>query len=266
MRSFSKSNDSFVFSFIFTKKFVKESMSMVFKKIKNILFILIIIILFACNNNNIGPKKNKTIEKNKTNQKVSNLENEIIKKNSENFFLNEKNAIPFFYKYEKENKENKVRIITSFGNIEIELFQNTPYHRANFIYLIKKNYFNNTTFHRVVKGFIIQGGNSDSYEISRKRAVIGKYLLPPDTKKGYAHHRGVLSMPSSEIDNPHKLASPYEFFIVVQKPGAYHLDGDYTVFGKVINGMDVVDRINKEEIDKRESPINNVYMKMEIIQ
>ena len=265
MRSFSKSNDSFVFSFIFTKKFVKESMSMVFKKIKNILFILIIIILFACNNNNISPKKNKTIEKNKTNQKVSNLENEIIKK-SENFILNEKNAIPFFYKYEKENKENKVKIITSFGDIEIELFQNTPYHRANFIYLIKKNYFNNTTFHRVVKGFIIQGGNSDSYEIPRKRAVIGKYLLPPDTKKGYAHHRGVLSMPSSEIDNPHKLASPYEFFIVVQKPGAYHLDGDYTVFGKVINGMDVVDRINKEEIDKRESPINNVYMKMEIIQ
>ena len=238
---------------------------MFLKKIKNILFILIIIILFACNNNNISPKKNKTIEKNKTNQKVSNLENEIIKK-SENFFLNEKNAIPFFYKYEKENKENKVRIITSFGDIEIELFQNTPYHRANFIYLIKKKYFNKTTFHRVVNGFIIQGGNSDSYEISRKRAMIGKYLLPPDTKKGYAHHRGVLSMPSSEIDNPHKLASPYEFFIVVQKPGAYHLDGDYTVFGKVINGMDVVDRINKEEIDKRESPINNVYMKMEIIQ
>tara|TARA_B100001250_G_scaffold22810_1_gene19202 strand:+ start:1408 stop:2124 length:717 start_codon:yes stop_codon:yes gene_type:complete len=238
---------------------------MVFKKIKNILFILIIIILFACNNNNISPKKNKTIEKNKTNQKVSNLKNEIIKK-SENFFLNEKNTIPFFYKYEKENKENKVRIITSFGDIEIELFENTPYHRANFIYLIKKNYFNNTTFHRVVKGFIIQGGNSDSYEISRKRAVIGKYLLPPDTKKGYAHHRGVLSMPSSDIDNPHKLASPYEFFIVVQKPGAYHLDGDYTIFGKVINGMDVVDKINEEEIDKRESPVNNVYMKMEIIQ
>ena len=237
---------------------------MFLKKIKNIAFI-IIIILFGCNYNNSSQKKNKIIKKNKTTKNITNLKNETIKK-SENFFLNEKNAIPFFYKYEKENKENKVRIITSFGDIEIELFENTPYHRANFIYLIKKKYFNKTTFHRVVKGFIIQGGNSDSYEISRKRAMIGKYLLPPDTKKGYAHHRGVLSMPSSEIDNPHKLASPYEFFIVVQKPGAYHLDGDYTVFGKVINGMDVVDRINKEEIDKRESPINNVYMKMEIIQ
>ncbi|MBK78441.1 MAG: peptidylprolyl isomerase [Flavobacteriaceae bacterium] len=237
---------------------------MFFKKNKNIAFI-IIIILFGCNYNNSTPKKNKIIKKNKTVKNISNLKNEAIKK-SENFFLNEKNAIPFFYEYEKENKENKIKIITSYGDIEIELFKNTPYHRANFIYLIKKKYFNNTTFHRVVKDFIIQGGNSDSYEISKKRTMIGKYLLPPDTKKGYSHNRGILSMPSSEIDNPHKLASPYEFFIVVQKPGAYHLDGDYTAFGKVIKGMDVVDRINKEETDKRESPIHNIYMKMEIIQ
>ncbi len=236
---------------------------MFLKKIKNIIFI--VILSFGCNYNNSNIKEINVIEKNNIKKNKSNLKNNLINK-SENFFLNEKNAIPFFYEYEKENKENKVRIITSYGNIEIELFKNTPYHRANFIYLIKKKYFNNTTFHRVVEGFIIQGGNSDNYEISRKRAMIGKYLLPPDTKKGYSHHRGIISVPSSEIDNPHKLASPYEFFIVVQKPGAYHLDGDYTAFGKVIKGMDVVDKINKEEIDKRESPIHNVYMKMEIIQ
>ena len=112
---------------------------MFLKKIKNIAFI-IIIILFGCNYNNSSQKKNKIIKKNKTTKNISNLKNETIKK-SENFFLNEKNAIPFFYKYEKENKENKVRIITSFGDIEIELFQNTPYHRANFIYLIKKKIF-----------------------------------------------------------------------------------------------------------------------------
>ena len=55
-------------------------------------------------------------------------------------------------------------------------------------------------------------------------------------------------MPSSDRDNPHKLASPYEFFIVVTKPGSYHLDGD-SAFGKVIDGMEVVDRINKVEVD-----------------
>ena len=72
-------------------------------------------------------------------------------------------------------------------------------------------------------------------------------------------------MPSSEIENPHRLASPYEFFIVQQSPGAYHLDGKYTVFGYVIEGMDVVDKINRVPIDKREWPIDNIRMKVQVI-
>ena len=180
--------------------------------------------------------------------------------------LDDKNAIPFFFNYGKENPEDKVRISTRFGNIDIKLFKKTPYHRANFIYLTKMKYFNKTTFHRVVPGFIIQGGNSDRYETAEKRKEIGKYLLPPDTKKGYRHHRGVISVPSSEIENPHKLASPYEFFIVQQSPGAYHLDGDYTVFGKVIKGMDVVDEISKQKTDTRETPLTNVFMEVFVIK
>ena len=72
-------------------------------------------------------------------------------------------------------------------------------------------------------------------------------------------------MPSSEIENPYKLASPYEFFIVKKKDGAYHLDGNYTAFGKVIKGMNVVDIIANLETDKREWPINNVRFKTVII-
>ena len=177
-----------------------------------------------------------------------------------------KNAIPFLFKYGKENKEDKIRIITKFGNIDIKLFEKTPYHRANFIYLTKKKYFDGEFFHRVVKDFIIQGGNSDNRSTSKKRRSIGKYLLPPDTKKGYKHHRGVISMPSSEIENPHKLASPYEFFIVQKKDGAYHLDGNYTAFGKVIKGMSVVDKIANLETDKREWPLDNVRFKTIIIK
>ena len=105
----------------------------------------------------------------------------------------------------------------------------------------------------MVKNFVIQGGNSETWEISRRRATIGSYLLPPDTKKGFKHHRGIVSMPSSDIDNPHQFASPYEFFIVVQKPGAYHLDGNYTAFGKVIAGMDVVDKINQVPTEGRDN-------------
>jgi cyclophilin family peptidyl-prolyl cis-trans isomerase len=210
------------------------------------------------------------IEENNASQKKSESDSSEVKEGKEKIedfiVLNDQNAIPFFFQYQKQNKEEKVRIRTRFGNIDIILFKNTPYHRANFIYLTKKGYFDNTTFHRVVPGFIIQGGNSDRYETAKKRGEIGKYLLPPDTRKGYKHHRGVISMPSSEIENPYKLASPYEFFIVQQSPGAYHLDGSYTVFGKVIAGMDVVDKINKQRTDNRETPLTNVFMEVSILE
>lgn len=206
-------------------------------------------------------KKEKPISK-PIKKSIIQKDKEIVKE----FKLNDENAIPFLFEYGKKNKENKVRITTGYGSIEIELFNDTPYHRANFIYLIKNKYFQGEYFHRVVKDFIIQGGNSDNISTSKKRRKIGRYLLPPDTKKGYKHHRGILSMPSSEIENPYKLASPYEFFIVQKKDGAYHLDKNYTAFGKVIKGMNVVDLISNLETDKREWPLDNVRFNIEIIE
>jgi len=181
------------------------------------------------------------------------------------FYLDEKTAIPFLFEYQQKNKENKVRISTTYGDIDLLLFDNTPYHRANFIYLTKLGYFNDTFFHRVVPDFVIQGGNSDHPKTWRKRRKIGRYLLPQDNDKGHKHDRGVISIPSSKEDNPHKLASPFEFFIVQQKGGAYHLDEDFTPFGKVINGMDVVDKICAQPVDGRENPIQNIKMKIKII-
>ena len=224
---------------------------------KNLIIIFSFLCFISCKDISNKPSKKIAIKKD---QKVE------IKKEKNTFLLTDDNAIPFFFDYEKKNKENLVRIITDFGNIDIELFQDTPYHRANFIFLTKKKYFDGEFFHRVVKDFIIQGGNSDNRSTSKKRRSIGKYLLPPDTKKGYKHHRGVISMPSSEIENPHKLASPYEFFIVQKKDGAYHLDGNYTAFGKVIKGMSVVDKIANLETDKREWPLDNVRFKTIIIK
>ena len=184
----------------------------------------------------------------------------------EEFKLTDENVINFLFEYEKNNKENKVRIYTNFGNIEILLFSNTPYHRSNFIYLTKKNYFEGTQFYRVVNDFVIQAGNSDNRKISSKRQRIGKYLLPNDFNKGHTHKRGMVSMPSSSIDNPYKMASPYEFFIVQKKDGAHHLDGNYTIFGTVINGMEVVDIIANLPTDERDWPLNNVYInRIEIV-
>ena len=181
--------------------------------------------------------------------------------------LDSKSAMFFFQDYDKKHKENKVRITTDFGTIDILLFNETKYHRSNFIFLTKQKYFNNTQFYRVIDNFIIQGGNSDDRKTARKRSRIGKYLLPTDTKHGFKHDRGVISMPSGEIDNPYKLASPYEFFIVTQKGGAHFLDGDYTVFGKVIDGMDVVDEIAAVDTDEVDWPLKNIYIKkVEIIE
>ncbi|MBT8252596.1 MAG: peptidylprolyl isomerase [Flavobacteriaceae bacterium] len=181
--------------------------------------------------------------------------------------LTEKNAMDFFLEYERENAENKVRITTDFGEIDILLYPKTKFHRANFIYLTKRNYFDNTQFYRVINNFMIQGGNTDDPKVKRKRRFIGKYLLPKDTKRGYRHDRGTISMPSSDIDNPHKLASPYEFFIIQNPRGEYRLDTDYTIFGKVIRGMNVVDKIAAVETDKADWPLKNVYIqKVEIIE
>lgn len=222
-------------------------------------FILSFLIVFiSCN-------EKKTVQNKQIIPPAKKVIKSIPKKEEKIFILNDKNAIPFFFEYGKNNKENKIRIETKYGDIDIELFNETPYHRANFIYLTKKKYFDGTSFHRVVKDFIIQGGNSDSYEISKRRRNIGRYLLPPDSNKGFKHHRGILSIPSSDIDNPYKLASPYEFFIVQSKNGAYHLDKNYTPFGKVIRGMDIVDIICNLETDKREWPIENIKIKVSII-
>ncbi|MBC2840176.1 peptidylprolyl isomerase [Robiginitalea sp. SC105] len=182
------------------------------------------------------------------------------------FELTEENAIDFFFDYQKDLKANRVKLTTDMGSFTIELYDNVPYHKANFIYLTRQKYFDSTMFHRVVKDFIIQGGNADNVKTAKKRGDIGRYLLPPDTRKGYQHHRGTVSMPSSEIDNPHMLASPFEFFIVVTDPGSYHLDGEYTPFGRVVEGMEVVDAINQVETDDGDWPMKNIYiLKAEVL-
>lgn len=183
-----------------------------------------------------------------------------ISKVKSKFILTEKNSMDFFLEYDKIHKENVVELDTDMGKIEITLFDETKFHRSNFLYLSKLNYFKSTQFYRVINNFIIQGGNSDNRKIWKKRKSIGKYLLPVDNNHGFKHSRGMVSMPSSIIKNPHKLASPYEFFIVQSKSGAHFLDGDYTIFGKVSKGMDVVDKIAAVDTDDLDWPISNIFI------
>ncbi len=228
--------------------------------------LMICFLLFNCEDKQTRQKKN-TATKDSREIKSEAKEDSVKKPERDIPRLTDDNAMTFFQDYDKEHKEDKVRITTDFGTIDIQLFTETKYHRSNFIFLTKQHYFDNTQFYRVVENFVIQGGSSDEIEIAERRNKIGKYLLPPDTKRGFKHTRGTVSMPSSEIENAYKMASPYQFFIVQGTNGAHHLDGQYTAFGKVIDGMDVVDQIAAQETDDSQWPIHNVYIrKVEIIE
>ena len=232
-----------------------------------ILLVFCLLLFWNCEDKKTEKKNISTTPKQEVKKETPTKIDSVAKPEREFPLLTEKNAMDFFLEYEKVNKENKVRIYTDYGNIDILLFDKTKFHRANFIFLTKQKYFDNTQFYRVIDNFIAQAGNSDDRRIKRKRINIGKYLLPTDTKRGYRHDRGVISMPSSDIDNPHKLASPYEFFIVTQKGGAHFLDGDYTIFGRVTKGMDVVDKITAVDTDDADWPLQNIYIKkVEIIE
>ncbi|WP_299766353.1 peptidylprolyl isomerase [uncultured Dokdonia sp.] len=173
---------------------------------------------------------------------------------------------PFLKTYGEENPETKVRIITRFGDIEVVLYKDTPLHRANFIMLVKNEYFNTTQFHRVSPDFVVQGGNNDTRTTARNRQGMGNYLLPNEAKKHHPHVRGAFSAAKYSEQNISKASSPFEFFIVQSHRGAHHIDGEHTVFGRVTKGMDVVDEMNKVAVDGTEWPEENIYMKIEIIE
>lgn len=180
--------------------------------------------------------------------------------------VNQVHLIPFLTKYGKENPETHVLISTNFGDIEVKLFKDTPLHRANFIHLVKIGYFNTTYFHRVAKGFVIQGGNSDNKTTQKMRRAVGDFLIPKEFSKHHLHNRGAFSAAKFIKQNVSKASSPFEFFIVLNEKGAHHLDFEHTVFGKVIKGMDVADSISKVEVDAREWPLENVYIKAKVLE
>lgn len=184
--------------------------------------------------------------------------------------LTPENVVDFLTQYGIENPETKVLISTRFGDIEIQLFKDTPLHRANFIYLVKQQYFNDTFFHRVVPNFIIQGGNSDVSSTPKKRAAIGNtYLLPAELQSGRKHKYGTVSGAKEYRRNPDKKTAPFEFFIFIgpeTETATGHLNGNYTVFGHVTKGMDVLEKIAKVDRDEGDWPLDNIYLQAKVIQ
>lgn len=236
-------------------------------------FLCLFLVLAGCEDKKKPSKAIEEIENTrKTEEEKTDqpeIKNETIPKKSKTKHpvLTSENVKDFLTAYGKENPETKVLIETSKGNMEIELFKDTPLHRANFIFLVKEGYFDETFFHRVVPEFIIQAGNSDLQATQDKRSAIGKdYLLPAEIIPGRIHEYGTVSGAKQYRSNPDHRTAPFEFYIFLgPKSSASHLNGFYTIFGKVTKGMDVVEKISELEADNEEWPLDNIYIKAKVL-
>ncbi len=225
-------------------------------RMKKAFFYFLVLFVASCTN----AKKNKVDLTVKSKRKAIPQKRKTAKKKDS---LNNKNTVAFFTAYGNENPETKVRFTTRLGDIDIQLFKDTPLHRANFIFLVKKGYFDTTCFHRVVPNFIAQGGNSEDFKTSNFRNKYKNYRLPPEFRKNHKHERGSIAIARDWDNNPQKLSTPFEFYITVKSEP--HLNFEHTVFGKVIKGMDVVDKITKVKRGKDDWPNEDIFIKAEIL-
>lgn len=162
----------------------------------------------------------------------------------------------------KKMAETRAVIETKFGNIELRFFPEVaPNHVKNFIELAKKGFYDGTTFHRVIPGFMIQGGDPNSRNPDRTKHGIGGpgYTLKAEFNEK-PHKRGTLSMARSA--NPDSAGS--QFFICVAD--SFFLDRQYTVFGEVVSGIEVADKIVNQPRDKRDNPDERIEMKVRVME
>ena len=198
-----------------------------------------------------------------------------------------------FVDLQKENimGSTYVEMQTTYGNIVILLYDDTPLHRDNFIKLVNEGIYNGLLFHRVIEGFMIQGGDPDSKN-AKPGQMLGEgnlgYNIPAEFRPNLFHKRGALAAAREGDDvNPEKESSSSQFYIVQGRVwndadlermskrygiqfteeqrrvyhtvgGAPHLDGSYTVYGEVIEGMDVVDKIAAAKRDQFDRPLEDI--------
>ena len=184
-------------------------------------------------------------------------------------------------------------IITDFGTMEVILYNSTPKHRDNFIKLANEGFYEDLLFHRIVNGFMIQGGDPDSRGAEPSKALgRGGPGYQIDAEIGAPHFRGALA--AARDGNPLKKSSGSQFYVVQGRPvtddalnqmegqknikyspeqrevyktegGSPFLDSDYTVFGEVVKGIEIIDKIAEVEVGPSNRPVQDVTMKVRIL-
>lgn len=195
------------------------------------------------------------------------------------------NLVEVLTRYGEQNPENEVIIETDFGNMRLRLYEETPLHRANFIKLIKDGHYDDAEFYRIFYQFMIQAGDPD-HQLN--------YMIPSEFNKKYIHKKGALSMARQDEDNPERKSSSTEFFIVhgskyadyqvendaqnfglsltpeqkeayMTSGGYMSLDQQYTVFGEVIEGLEVIDKIAGVKVYEQDKPLKKIPMKIRVV-
>ncbi len=155
-------------------------------------------------------------------------------------------------------------IVTNLGTIKVRLYKNTPKHRDNFEKLALTGYFNNMLFHRVINGFMIQTGDPYSKDKSAEaQQKIGQggpgYTIPAEFVPEYKHKKGALAAARrGDVANPLKESSGSQFYLVQDERACAQLDGEYTVFGETLEGLDIIDRIAAVATDAMDKPVGDV--------
>lgn len=205
----------------------------------------------------------------------------------------------FVQAFAAKPKNQYIRITTAKGECIIKLYNETPLHRDNFIKLAKEGYYNGTLFHRVIKAFMIQGGDPDSKN-AKPDSLLGnggpKYTIPAEFRDSLFHKKGVLAAArEGDNTNPEKASSGSQFYIVQGKVftdsmlnvieekrlkfkipawqrevyktigGVPHLDRNYTVYGEVVKGLEMVDQIADAVTDKNNRPKEDIKMTVSVL-
>ena len=165
-------------------------------------------------------------------------------------------------KWAELGDEPTLKIKTTDGTMTVKLYADTPLHRDNFVKLAKKGFYDGILFHRIIKGFMIQGGDpltKDSTQVAMFGTGGPGYQIPAEIVAGHHHKKGALAAArKGDMANPMKESSGSQFYIVQSETGCRHLDGEYTIFGETIDGFAVIDKIAAVQTDGRGLPLEPV--------